>query len=300
MDASITIGQLSEISLAVRAAIRTGVSNQKPSYGIVAAVEHIARTPVYATGSIEKTVITYILDTGAGICLISEALVKKLGWSIDEASNSVLVVADGKESPVLGVVKNVPVTFGSCTIPIDMIVTESTSYDVILGTNWLHLAKAEVNVKHAWMKFVYHGQKHKIPVDTNRSTRSNIINSDDESSDENEGNFADLQRLKPVYTILDFDEDPMERRAKKWRCFAQNEANKKTRRRYPTYNRATYNNLRQNSFDWSSKHATKTQVHREESDDDYPLWQKEARDNYSSGEEETFFAIPKHKERAPR
>jgi hypothetical protein len=185
-------------------------------------------------------VITFIIDTGAGICLISEAMLQKLGWSIDAASECVLKVADGKESPILGIIKNVPVTFGSCTFSVDMIVTESTSYDVILGTNWLHLADAEVRVKEQWMTFIYHGQKHKIPIDTNRGTRSNMINSDVESSDQFEGNWDER---KPVYTVLDYDE-PLERRAQNWRAFT-NKADQKNTRRYPAYrgprnNRSTH------------------------------------------------------------
>jgi hypothetical protein len=183
-------------------------------------VELTAKTPAYATGTIEKTVVTFIIDTGAGICLISKVLLDRLGWSIDEMSDVTLVVADGSQSPVLGLVKAVPVTFGLCTIPIDMIVTESTSYDVILGTSWLELANATINLHQASLTISHCGQKHTVPLDMNQAAQSITTHDDEEDSDYSEQEVNHSTLNKRVFAIQDtLPKDPVEQHAALWRNF---------------------------------------------------------------------------------
>lgn len=46
-------------------------------------------------------------------------------------------MANGASTVPLGVVEDVAVTFGTCTVSVDLVVTEAASYDVILGMDWL-------------------------------------------------------------------------------------------------------------------------------------------------------------------
>ena len=53
-------------------------------------------------------------------------MLDRLGWSIEEPTTMKMIVADGTKAVPLGKVRDVPVRFGSQTITIDMVVTEST------------------------------------------------------------------------------------------------------------------------------------------------------------------------------
>ena len=50
----------------------------------------------------------------------------------------------GTKQRPLGEIKQLPVTIGTVTIPIDTAVTASKGYDVILGNDWLK------RLKHSW------------------------------------------------------------------------------------------------------------------------------------------------------
>jgi len=58
-------------------------------------VKLTTKTPAYAIGKVGGLSVNIIIDTGAGICIMSKRLLKKLGWTIHKASQMALVVADG-------------------------------------------------------------------------------------------------------------------------------------------------------------------------------------------------------------
>ena len=169
MDAKITIQELVELSPTARGLIKNGVTVRRPrNFPKVNAAIPKRMTPAYASGSIEKNIITFIIDTGAGLSLLSQVLLDRFGWSIDEPTTTTVVVADGGEAVTLGIVRDVPVTFGNCTITIDMVVTQSTSYDVILGVDWLKKANALLDLNAATLRIDYRGVKQQVPLDLSR------------------------------------------------------------------------------------------------------------------------------------
>jgi deoxyuridine 5'-triphosphate nucleotidohydrolase len=181
LDAGLTIEELVQLSPAAREQLKRGITDTKPSYEIVNAVDE-QRTPAYATGMIQNKPTSCIIDTGAGISLISMDMLNRLEWGIDRASKRTLVVADGSKSIALGEMKEVPVTFNNTTIPIDMTVTESTTYDVILGTDWLAKAQAKIDLNAAQLRITYHGKSEHINLDLTRGIRERM--SDTESEEE--------------------------------------------------------------------------------------------------------------------
>ena len=57
----------------------------------------------------------------------------------------------------LGKVEDIPVKFGEATILINTIVTNATSYELILGNEWLRKAKAVVDLNAEKMKITWKG-----------------------------------------------------------------------------------------------------------------------------------------------
>ena len=193
--ANITIKQLSQICPPVKQQLRNGLSTVTPTKSIVqaAATQEISKSSAYAYGQIEGINVCFIVDTGAGFCLMSEQLMKRLGWSIQAPTKITLLVADGAEAVPLGKVKQVPVKFGNATIPIDACVTHSTTYDFILGTSWLAKAKATVDIHARKMRINWRDQKFDIPIDITRGIMPEVqeVDSDEEEYglmlQENEG-----------------------------------------------------------------------------------------------------------------
>ena len=81
MKANITVGELINIAPAARTALKTSIVEQKPAY--INAVETIQRTPTYASGNIGLLPVSFIVDTGAGVSLMSKTLQERLKFRID-------------------------------------------------------------------------------------------------------------------------------------------------------------------------------------------------------------------------
>ena len=162
----ITFSDLTQISPIIRQQLRSGLTKKKPDYEIrrVNTTQtqsddetRETKTSAYTMCQIEDCVVEAIIDTGAGICLISKPMLERLGWSIEEPTKMRMIVADGTKAIPLGKVKDVPVRFGNCTIPTSMMVTESTTYDLILGNEWLTKAQAVIDLNAKTMRITWKG-----------------------------------------------------------------------------------------------------------------------------------------------
>ena len=126
---------------------------------------------------------------------MSKKLLDKLGWTIQKSSDMALVVADGRKAVALGEMVAVVVTLGGADIPIDMIVTDSDTYDVILGMNWLALAQANILVNESKMIIKSHGLEHEITLHFDHTPRNPSNNSSEEYLSEDES------QEEAVYTV---------------------------------------------------------------------------------------------------
>jgi hypothetical protein len=111
----------------------------------VATVPIILRDTVFEEG---------IIDTGATNTMISQSAARQLGL-IDQIEPSRLrySCADGKTSSPWGILKKLPVGVEGLVFPIDVFVSGATSYDVLLGTDWLTQAHAEISFAKSEMSF---------------------------------------------------------------------------------------------------------------------------------------------------
>ena len=183
LPTGLTIKQLAELSAVAREQLKRGITGTKPTYSPVNAID-TRSTPAYTTAQIERKIASVIIDTGAGISLISKAMLDRLGWSIDKASTRTLVVADGSKSIALGEMNEVPITFNNLTVPIKMTVIEGDTYDIILGTDWLNKAQAKLDISAAKMRITYHGVIEFVNLDMTRGIRDQMSDTDSESEEE--------------------------------------------------------------------------------------------------------------------
>jgi hypothetical protein len=84
-----------DVAPAVQTSIQHGLRLVKPTYGQANSVKLTTKTPTYAIAKVGGLSVNAIIDTGAGICIMSKRLLKKLRWTIHKASQMALVVADG-------------------------------------------------------------------------------------------------------------------------------------------------------------------------------------------------------------
>src|SRR6201985_1103138 len=124
-----------------------------------------------------------IIDTGAGGCIISKVMLERLGWEIEEVTSMTIVVADRHIAIPLGKIHELPIRFGKLIIPTSAIVVDTTSYDLVIGNNWLKRTRAVVDLGASKMRITWKGRKYEIPIDLTRGIRPQMVESDDEAEE---------------------------------------------------------------------------------------------------------------------
>jgi hypothetical protein len=74
----------------------------------------------------------------------------------------------------LGKIQDVPIKFGEATISVDVIVTNATNYDILIGNQWLYKAKAIIDLSAQKMQIVYQGRKIRISINVHKEVCSEI------------------------------------------------------------------------------------------------------------------------------
>src|SRR5436305_15143511 len=95
-----------------------------------------------------------------------------------------------------------------------MMVSDSSTHDVILGMNWLENALAEIQVSESRMIIKSHGQEFEVPLNYTTSPKQIVYSSDEDLSDE--------ESTEQVFTVMR-QAHPADR-TKKWQKFAMKEA----------------------------------------------------------------------------
>ena len=213
--AHFTWGEVLKASPMARAMITEGVKSTKD--GVVpkpvnqASKKQNPTTSAYASGHIGRHPFIGIIDTGAGPSILSKTFIDKLGWKIQTPTETTIIIADGSSVSPLGIIKDVPITFGEVTITIDMEVVETESYDLLIGNDWLQKANAMINLKQAYMMIQDKGVKAKVMIDLGRGPKVQTV--EEEEYLEEAGFFEDDEEdLTPVFHVkevqqFDSDED---------------------------------------------------------------------------------------------
>ena len=78
-----------------------------------------------------------IVDTGANVVVISGVAARRAKIIIREQPNLHIKTASGKEAQIMGVAYKVPIRIGGVTKHFDVMIMNTNTYDVLLGTNAL-------------------------------------------------------------------------------------------------------------------------------------------------------------------
>ena len=78
---------------------------------------------------------------------------KKIDWKIQKSSTINLIGINCQKEKALGEVIDLPVTLGSESIKIKVLVTVNGDYDLILGNNWAHNYKAVISWTKGLLQF---------------------------------------------------------------------------------------------------------------------------------------------------
>src|SRR6201985_2789619 len=191
MQIPVKIGQLTEIPT-FRQQIRKGLGESGPAYEITEINtmqetdddDELKNSLAYSQCQIEEITMPCIIDTGAGGCIISKVMLERLGWEIEEATSMTIIVADGHIATPLGKVHELPIRFGKLIIPTSAIVVDTTSYDLVIGNNWLKRTRAVIDLGASKMRITWKGRKYEIPIDLTRGIRPQMMESDDDEAEE--------------------------------------------------------------------------------------------------------------------
>src|SRR4051794_17314162 len=101
-----------------------------------------------------------------------------------------MIVADDYKSTPLGKVFNVSVKIAGATIGINMIVVDTTSYEVVLRNGFLKKVNATINFNAEKMYIYYRGRRFEIPIDIRKGIYSPMI----QESEDEETFFVDWNK----------------------------------------------------------------------------------------------------------
>ena len=77
-----------------------------------------------------------LIDTRAAVCIITQRMLERIGWGIDEGTKARVIMADGSASTPLRLVRDIPIQVGKACLNVPQaVVTPATSYDLILETD---------------------------------------------------------------------------------------------------------------------------------------------------------------------
>ena len=109
-----------------------------------------------------------IIDTGAGGVIVSKAFLDLIGWEIELPTKQTLIIADRYTAVPLGRVRDLPIKFGKLIIPSLAVVVDTTSYNLVIGNDWLTKTKAIIDMGARKMQVHWKGWKYEIPIDAER------------------------------------------------------------------------------------------------------------------------------------
>ena len=94
---------------------------------------------------------------------------------INKPADILMININGEKKRPLGIVNNIPIEIHGEVIPIDAIVTESNSYTVLVGTDWLAKTKARLNFNNSTMTLIWNNQSIEILIEYTDKWEKNAI-----------------------------------------------------------------------------------------------------------------------------
>ena len=104
-----------------------------------------AEEALYGEAIVYGQSVNVLIDSGAVGCIISKRYLDKVQKDIDASTNVKIIDVTGKKTAPLGMVRQVPIQMRDIKVHVDMIVTNSAEYNVLLGNEWLKKVNANID-----------------------------------------------------------------------------------------------------------------------------------------------------------
>ncbi|GES88976.1 hypothetical protein GLOIN_2v1772369 [Rhizophagus clarus] len=100
---------------------------------------------LFGKAEVYEEKVNVLIDSGAVGCIISKRYLDKVDKAIDTSTSVRIIDVTGKKTAPLELVRQVPIKIRDIEIRMDMIVTESQEYNVLLRNIWLKYVNVIIN-----------------------------------------------------------------------------------------------------------------------------------------------------------
>src|SRR6266487_275793 len=111
---------------------------------------------------VDGAMIQLILDSGSSRSVISKQFLEKVGRKVNQPSHINMIGINGEKRKALGEVKSLPIVVQQQLLPVNVIVSEATGYDVLVGNDWLTRYQAKLDWEKQMLTFSTEGKTFKI------------------------------------------------------------------------------------------------------------------------------------------
>ncbi|KAG9289301.1 hypothetical protein G9A89_007862 [Geosiphon pyriformis] len=129
-----------------------------------AANEQKAITAIYTEAKVKGKPIRLILNSGSTESIITYQLIQQLKRNVDWPAQTVIVTADSIKKTPVREIENFPFTLNGITIPVKVLVMNTSQYQALVGNNWLQKANANLNWETQELTISYQGQHTRVPA----------------------------------------------------------------------------------------------------------------------------------------
>lgn len=103
----------------------------------------------------------------------------QLGWEIKATTRQTIIIADGCRDMPLEKVTNLPIRFSKLIIPMNAIIVDTTSYDLVIGNDWLTKVRDIINIDAQKIYIYWKGRYYEIPINLECGIHLELIEGND-------------------------------------------------------------------------------------------------------------------------
>jgi hypothetical protein len=166
-----------------------------------------AEEALYGEAIVYGQPVNILIDSGAVGCIISKRFLDQVNKDIEAPTNIRIIDVTGQKTAPLGMVHNVPIQMRDIKVQVDMIVTNSLEYNVLLENEWLKLVNANIDYRQNKITIKYEGIQQQIPVTYSQKldpTKYTVIDPTEELELEEEDDTTSILFYKAELTDTTF------------------------------------------------------------------------------------------------
>jgi deoxyuridine 5'-triphosphate nucleotidohydrolase len=107
---------------------------------------------------VDGATVQLILDSGSSGSVITKQFLEKVGRKVDQPSNINMIGINGEKRKAQGEIKSLPIVVQQQLLPINVVVSEATGYDVLVGNDWLTKYQAKLDWEKQMLTFSISGK----------------------------------------------------------------------------------------------------------------------------------------------